>query len=120
MDPHRAERITEALREELSEIISYEMADPRVASASVTAVQVSPDMRHALVQVRFDRKEEAADGIAALMGARNFLRGEVARRLGLFRIPDLHFESDISTGPGDRMDHILKRVRRGRPRDAKE
>ena len=29
---HRIERITEAIREELSEMIGYEMADPRVGS----------------------------------------------------------------------------------------
>jgi ribosome-binding factor A len=40
---HRLERITEAIREELSEMIGYEMADPRVGSAIVTEVQISHD-----------------------------------------------------------------------------
>ena len=49
---HRTERITEAIREELSEMIGYEMDDPRVGSAIVTEVQISPDKRHAMVRVR--------------------------------------------------------------------
>lgn len=118
MDSHRTERVSEALREELSELIGYEMADPRVASAVVTDVLLSPDLRHALVHVGFDRPEEVEDGIAALIGARHFLRGEVTRRLGLYRTPELHFEQDASMALGGRAEHLLKRVRRGRPREA--
>ena len=47
---HRTERISEALREELTEMIGYELSDPRVASATVTGLEVSPDKRHALVR----------------------------------------------------------------------
>jgi ribosome-binding factor A len=120
MDSHRTERISAVLLEELSEIISYEMSDPRIGSATVTAVHLSPDFRHAVIQVGFDDPQEAEGAIAALNGARSFLKTEVTRRLGVFRVPDLHFESDVSVALGDRMQHILKRVRRGRPRDAGE
>ena len=44
MEGHRAERVTEAIREELGEIIGYEMSDPRIGSATVTEVHVSPDL----------------------------------------------------------------------------
>lgn len=120
MDSHRTERISEALREELGEIIAYEMSDPRVASATVTDVHISPDLRHALIHIGFDRPEEAEQGIVALTGARHFLRGEMTRRLGVFRVPELHFESDAAVALGGRMEHLLKRIRRGRPRDTAE
>jgi ribosome-binding factor A len=118
MDSHRNERVSEALREELGEIIAYEMSDPRIGSAVVTGVHVSPDLKHAQVHVGFSDSAEAAEAIRALEGARGFLRREVARRLELFRIPELHFDADISAQLGDRMEHLLKRVRRGRPREA--
>ena len=54
MPQHRTERISEALREELTELIGYELSDPRVASATVTGIEVSPDKRHALVRIRVD------------------------------------------------------------------
>ncbi len=120
MDTHRTERVSEALREELSELISYEMSDPRVSSAVVTQVIVSPDMRHAQIQLGFPNKDEAAEGVKALEGARDYLRRKVAQRLELFRVPELHFAADISSQLGERMEHLLKRVRRGRPRDAEE
>ena len=117
MDSHRNERVSEALREELGEMIAYELSDPRIGDAFVTEVLVSPDMKHAQVRLHLsENKHEQEETIRALDGARHFLRRQLAERLTLFRIPDLHFEADISSTVTDRMQHLLKRVRRGRPR----
>ena len=117
MTDHRTERISEALREELSELIGYELSDPRVAGATVTDVQVSPDKRHAFVRVCILQDADKQQTLAALDHARNFLRRELSARLDLFRIPELHFEADVASELGGRMDHLLKRVRKGRPRE---
>lgn len=117
MDNHRTERVSEALREELGEMIAYELSDPRIGDATVTEVLLSPNMRHA--QVRLHLSSDAngqQETIRALDGARHFLRRELAKRLNLYRMPELHFEADVSSAQG-RLDHLLKRVRRGRPRD---
>jgi len=114
---HRAERITEALREELAELIGYELSDPRIGSATVTEVQVSPDKKHAVVRVAVAADSDAAETLAALEHARPFLRRQLAARLTLFRIPELHFEADVSTTLGGRMEHLLKRIHKGRPRE---
>jgi ribosome-binding factor A len=119
MENHRAERVSEALREELSEMISYELSDPRIGDTIVTEVLVSPDMRHAQVRLHMSADLAAQkETILALQGARRFLRHQLAERLNLFRIPELHFEPDIKLAVNARMDHLMKRVRRGRPRDA--
>ncbi|HUA21814.1 MAG TPA: 30S ribosome-binding factor RbfA [Bryobacteraceae bacterium] len=114
---HRTERIAEALREELSELISYELSDPRIGSATVTDVQVSPDKRHAFVRVRVEDGANSQSAIAALEHAGHFLRHELAARLELFRVPELHFQADIATELGGRMDQLLKRIKKGRPRE---
>jgi len=114
---HRTQRISEALREELTEMIGYELSDPRVSSATVTGIEVSPDKRHALVRIRVDDGQDAKQAIAALEHAATFLRREVARRLELFRVPELHFEADIATELGGRMENLLKRIKKGRPRE---
>jgi len=117
MTDHRVERITEALREELMELIGYELSDPRIGSATVTDVQVSPDKRHAIVRVGIPQDSDREKTLAALDHARNFLRHELAARLDLFRVPELHFEADAAANIGPRMDHLLKRVKKGRPRE---
>ena|ERR1700761_5503856 len=117
MDSHRTERVAEALREELGEIIAYELSDPRIGDAAVTEVLLSPDMRHAQVRLHLsDEAREPAATIRALDGARHFLRRQLAGRLNLYRVPELHFEVDVTSSPG-RLQHLLKRIRRGRPRE---
>lgn len=117
MDNHRNQRVSEALREELGELIAYELADPRVADATVTEVLVSPDMRHAQVRLHLSPDEmKQQETIRALDGARHFLRRQLAERLTLFRIPELHFEADVTLATNTRLDHLMKRIRRGRPK----
>lgn len=121
MDNHRAGRVSEALREELGEMISYELSDPRIGEAVVTEVLVSPDMRHAQVRLHMNTEShEQRQTIEALEGARGFLRHQLAERLNLFRIPELHFEADVKLAINARMDQLMKRVRRGRPRDQEQ
>ena len=118
MENHRADRVSEALREELGEMIAYELSDPRVGEAHVTEVLVSPDMRHAQVRLHMSADlSQQKQTIEALNGARHFLRHQLAERLNLFRVPELHFEADVKLAINSRMDHLMKRVRRGRPRD---
>jgi ribosome-binding factor A len=116
---HRTERISEALREELAELIGYEMSDPRVGAVVVTAVLISPDKRHARVQVGLagEPGQSAAEAVEALEHARQFLKRELAKRLQMYRIPELHFEAGLGAANGGRLEHLLKRIRKGRPRD---
>jgi ribosome-binding factor A len=114
MDPHRAERVSEALREELAEIIEYELSDPRLSAVTVTEVHVTPDLRHAQVGIASGKSAEEA--LAALEHARNYLRRELSARLRLFRVPELHFEAASAGGPASRVEELLKRVRKSRRR----
>ncbi len=117
MDPHRSERLAEALREELTVLICYEMSDPRVMGVTVSNVTTSPDKKHAVISIGITDKSDAKEAIAALDHARGFLKRELAIRLDTFRIPELHFEPDVSVALGNRMEAILKRVKKGRPKD---
>lgn len=118
MDPHRTERVSESIREELEELIGYEMSDPRVGPANVTEVHLSPDFRHAHVQLLLGgTAEEQSATLEALDHGKQFLRHQLAERLQLFRTPDLHFEAVLAGALGAKVPQILKRIKRGRPRD---
>jgi ribosome-binding factor A len=118
LDPHRNERVSESIREELEELISYEMSDPRVGPASISEVHLSPDYRHAHVQlVLAGSSQEQEATLAALEHGKQFLRHQLAERLQLFRTPDLHFEPALPGALGAKVPQILKRIKRGRPRD---
>jgi ribosome-binding factor A len=115
MDEHRVQRVSEAVREELSEIIGFEMSDPRLAAVDVTEVHVSPDSRHADVKVEITGDErEQEQALAALDHARHYLRHELARRLNLRRIPELHFTANRLSDVAGRVELLLKRAKKKR------
>jgi len=121
LDPHRTERVSESIREELDELISYEMSDPRVGTATVSEVHLSPDFRRAHIQlVLSGTVREQAETLDALNHAKQFLRHQLAERLQLFHTPDLHFEPALPPDLGSKVPQILKRIKRGRPRDEKK
>jgi len=121
MDAHRAERMAQTLREELEELINYEMDDPRISSVSVTEVLVAPDRKKAHVRVRLrGNREEQRETLEALESARGYLRSQVGERVQLYRVPDFHFSADLDAEVREKADKLLKRIQKGRPRDAGE
>jgi ribosome-binding factor A len=118
MDERRALRISEAVREELSEIIGFEMDDPRVLDVEVTEVTVSPDSRHATVKIACRSDERAQNqALAALEHAAGYLRRELASRLQLRHVPELHFDRDKNPDVESRVDFLLRRARKSRGRE---
>ncbi len=115
MDERRTLRVSEAVREELSELIAFELDDPRLAGVAVSEVHISPDARYAHVKVSVEGGEDQQDqAITALEHASQYLRTALAHRLSLRRVPELHFEPDRNTGVDSRIDFLLRRARRSR------
>jgi ribosome-binding factor A len=96
------------------------MSDPRLRAVEVNHVDLSPDGRHALVLVglRGDDKVQR-EALAGLDHARHYLRHELARRLSLRRVPELHFDADPGGETEDRIERLLQRARKTRGQDEK-
>lgn len=108
--PHsRAARVSDLIREELSELLLRAVKDPRVGMVTITAVTVSPDLRAARVYVvsraEGGGRDQTLDGLKAASG---FLRGELGRRLRLKIIPDLIFVSDRTLDHAMRIASLLR------------
>jgi ribosome-binding factor A len=117
MDERRTLRVSEALREELSEIIGFETQDPRLLAIEVVDAHVSADGRHATVRVAARGSEhEQKESMAALEHARHYLRHEIAGRLSLRHVPELHFDQDRNPDVESRIDFLLKRAKKSRGR----
>lgn len=115
MAAHRNERVSENMREELNELISYELSDPRIGDAAVTEVLISPDFRHAYVRLSLSGGvPEQNATLQALVHAKQFLRHQLSERLQLHHMPDLHFESALPPELAAKVPQVLKRLRRGR------
>ena len=120
MDERRTLRVSEAVREELSEIIGFETGDPRLLAIEVVEAQVSHDGRHATVRVTIaGTQHEQQESLAALDHARHYLRHELAGRLSLRHVPELHFQQDHHPEVESRIDFLLKRAKKTRARTEK-
>jgi ribosome-binding factor A len=117
MDERRTLRVSETVREELCEIIGFETSDPRLLAVEVTEVHVSPDGRHATIRVALRGSDkEQRESLAALEHAQGYFRHELASRLSLRYVPELHFARDKSPDVESRIDFLLKRARKSRGR----
>jgi len=108
-------RLQETLREELSEVIRRQMRDPRFQEGllSITDVEVSQDLKHALVFVSVLGDEDARKhALTALRGASGVLRGELGRRGAFKSVPELSFKYDEGMERGTRIFEVLAQIRR--------
>jgi ribosome-binding factor A len=109
MTSDRMRRVNEAVREVLSGAITTELKDPRVGFVTVTAVETSPDLRHARVFVSvLGNPGERRRSLAALDRAHGFLQRRVAGELRLKHTPALEFAYDDSTERGFRIAELLE------------
>jgi ribosome-binding factor A len=105
------------MREELSELIRFESADPRLTGIDVSGVIVSPDMKKADVLVSLPGNAKARDeAMEGLMNAKAYLRKRLAARVELFRMPELRFVADSEPVSDRPLAKLLRRARRGRPK----
>jgi len=111
----RPEKFAEALREEIAEVVGFELNDPRVTSVTVTEVVVSSDLRDAKVYAFIlGTDAEVSDALKTLRNASAFVRQQVAMNLNLRHAPHLHFVRDTAEENASRIGEILEDLdRRG-------
>ena len=105
----RTDRVSDLLRAELSDLLLREVHDPRVKLASVTEVEVTSDLRRAVVKISaLGDDTQRQETIEGLRHARGFLRTELANRLRLRSTPELIFELDRGAEHSQRISDILE------------
>ena len=101
-------RVNEALREVLSARIAGGLKDPRIGFVTVTAVETSPDLRHARVFVSvLGNEREREDSLAGLQRAHGVLQAEIAKVMHMKRTPEIKFIYDETVDKGMRINELL-------------
>src|SRR4051812_24069951 len=104
MSSRRPERVAEAMREVVSELILREIKDPRIGMITITSVDVTPDLRHAKVHFSCVGDDEARQRThTGLTRASGFLRRELTKQLHLRYAPELRFVFDHSVEDAEKM-----------------
>lgn len=111
MAKHRASRLGEALKEEISQMIREELKDPRIGFVTVTSVEVAEDLGHAKVFVSvLGDSQQCKESLEALNRAAGFIRNEIGRRIRLRYTPEITFKYDSSIEHGAHIAELLREV----------
>lgn len=118
--PARGLRVADQIQRDLSEIIAFELKDPRVGMITLTEVQVTPDYAHAKVYFTLlkDSKEQVKETLEGLSKAAGYLRNQLGKRLHIHTLPQLHFLHDTSTSRGLQMSALIDQANAVRAADA--
>jgi len=104
----RARRVAEQIQRELSDIIRMELKDPRVGLVTITDVEVTQDYAHAKVYFTLmGNAELASQTLKGLQRAAGVLRSQLAHRIPIRTVPQLHFVYDVSVERGVRLSHLI-------------
>jgi ribosome-binding factor A len=104
----RPARLGEAIREEVAQMVGYELKDPRLGLVTVTRVEVTPDLGHARVHVGITGTDaERKKSLEALRKAAGFVRRELAQRLAIRQVPEVDFRFDKGLEASERVARLL-------------
>jgi ribosome-binding factor A len=111
----RTDKIDALLRQEISQALEREVADPRIGFVTVTNVETTPDLAHARVWVSvIGTEEERKATLVALRRAMPFIRHGLGEKIRIRRIPALEVRLDESVTRGSRVLQIINELEAGR------
>jgi ribosome-binding factor A len=115
-DARRPDRVAEAIREQVATFLAEGAKDPRIRGfVTVTAVDVTRDLRHANVFVSVMGEEDAVKAtFVGLASVASHLRSMLGKSLRLRNAPEIHFKEDESIARASRIEELLAQVRRDR------
>ena len=121
MQNYRPTRVAELLQSEIADLLLRQLKDPRLSMATISRVEVSPDLREARVYVSRvgdeNEQKEAMEGFARAVG---FIRSQLGKRVRLRYTPNLTFILDTAIADGVRISRLLHDLSSASVTDADE
>jgi ribosome-binding factor A len=101
-------RVGELIQTEIADLLLRQMKDPRLNMATISRVEMSPDLRYARVYIsHMGNAEEQRMAIEGFLHAAGFIRNQLGKRLKLRHVPQLSFKLDTTIAYGVRISSIL-------------
>jgi len=111
MSANRIEKIGEEIKKILSQIISFELKDPRINGiVSVTKVNVTQDLKYAKVYISSINCKDKQELLKGFKSASGHLRSQLGSKMNLRYIPELIFVLDDSMEYGAHIQDVLKEI----------
>ena len=117
--PQRGLRVADQIQKDLSELIAFELKDPRVGMVTISEVKLTPDYAHAKIYFTMlkDDPDTVKNTLAGLQAAAGYLRNQLGKRLHIHTLPQLHFVHDTSTSRGLALSALIDQANATRAKD---
>lgn len=108
----RPKRVADMIKNEIGLLLLSKVKDPRLTQVVIVAVEVTRDLRKAIVYYSVLGDEQHVKKVAeGLTRAKGFIRSHLARELGMRATPDLLFKLDRSMIHQQEMEMLLKEIK---------
>jgi ribosome-binding factor A len=112
-DNPRAKRLGEQIQRDLTELLRREVKDERIGNVTITAVNVSGDLRTARVYYLVFGKDGPDPKVQqGLTSAAGFLRNALSKALMIRYTPTLTFELDTTIEHGVRLTQLIDSLKK--------
>lgn len=108
---NKMDRVNEELKRELSNIINYELKNPKVTGIiSVTDVKTTPDLKYSKVYVSILNAKNENATLSNLKKSAGYIRSEIAKKINMRITPEFIFVKDDTLEYGAKIDSILNEI----------
>lgn len=109
----RQDRITQALKKEISNIVHDELKDPRLGFVTITGLELTPDLRFAKVFFSvLGKDQDYKKTKEALDSASGFIRRLISQRIRLRFTPEIIFKEDRSSEYSIKIQEALEEIKK--------
>ena len=116
MASRRVARVAQRIRQEASQIILFELRDPRIGMVTVTKVDLTSDLRYATVYVSvFGDEAKRRTALRGLESARGLVQSRIAKSLNLREAPIISFQYDPTIEQAIEISRIIDEARAQSP-----
>ncbi len=106
---HRKNRVSALIVRYITEIIQFELKNPKLGFVTITSGKVSQDHAFARIYVSFIDATNKETRMEELARSKGFIRSELAKRLDIYKVPDIVFVYDDSHEKAARVEAALAR-----------
>ena len=108
----RRDKVAQVIREEASLILHDKLKDPRLGFVTITAVEVTDDLKNAKIFYSvLGNEEDYIKTQEALDSALGFIRRLISQRINLKFAPEIIFRQDRSSEYSVRIQEVLEEVK---------
>lgn len=107
---NKKQRINALIQKNISDIVLFELKNPLMRLVSINSVETTNDFSIAKVYVSHLERKSIEESVVQLNKAKGFIRSELAKRMDIYKVPELIFFRDETYDNAEKIENLIKEV----------